>query len=454
MNRFAISFCSLFLALLFLAPLFLAPPSLVAAGAPAADSERFWPQWRGPLANGVAPHADPPLTWSETENVRWKVPVPGRGHGSPVVWGDRVFLLTAVASDPGDEGGVTPAGPLRFVVLAVDRRTGATLWERTAAEEVPHEGTHPDGSWASASAVTDGELVVAYFGSRGLHAYDMNGEPLWSRDFGDMATRRGFGEGSSPLLAGDLVVVNWDHEGDSFLVALDKRDGREVWRRERDEITSWATPLLVAEGGRQQVVVNATGRVRGYDLETGEPLWEAGGQTVNVVPSPVHGAGLVYATSGFRGSALKAIRVAGARGDLTGGDAVVWSHDRDTPYVPSPLLYGDRLYILKVNSGILTSLDAATGEVRFGPERLPGVEGVYASPVGAAGRVYVVGRGGDTVVLRHGDAFEVLATNHLDDTFTASPALVDGEIFLRGFEHLYCLAEDPSPAAGQPPVAD
>jgi len=309
-----------------------------------------------------------------------------------------------------------------------------------AREETPHEGTHADGSWASASAVTDGEVLVASFGSRGLYAYDLAGDLLWSKDLGDMTTRLGFGEGSSPALAAGTLVVNWDHEGDSFIVALDARDGRELWRRQRDEATSWATPLVVDHAGRRQVVVNATGRVRGYDLATGELLWQAGGQTVNVIPSPVEGGGVVYATSGFRGSALKAIRLAAASGDVTDGAAVIWSHDRDTPYVPSPLLYDDQLYFLKVNSGILTSLDATTGAVRFGPERLPGIDGIYASPVGAAGRVYLLGRSGTTIVLRHGPEFQVLAENDLDDDFSASPALAGREIFLRGARHLYCIA--------------
>jgi outer membrane protein assembly factor BamB len=412
---------------------------------PVPERERYWSQWRGPLATGVAPHADPPLRWSETDNIRWKVPIPGRGSASPVVWGDQVFVLTAIGEGARGEGpraGVVPQGPVRFVVLSIDRQSGRVLWERTAREEVPHEGTHPDGTWASPSPVTDGEVVLAHFGSRGLYAYDLEGRLLWQKDFGDMKTRLGFGEGSSPALSGDVVVVNWDHEGDSFLAALDRRTGRELWRRDRDEVTSWSTPLVVEAGGSAQVVVSATGRVRGYDLGTGKELWEAGGMTVNSIPSPVYGNGMLYAMSGFRGNAARAIRLEGAKGDLTGTDAVVWSYDRDTPYVPSPLLYGDSLYFLKTNSGILTSLDARTGEVRYGPERLPGVQGVYASPVGASDRVYVTGRDGRTVVLRHGPKLEVVAENVLDDGFDASASLVDGELFLRGRKSLYCLAEE------------
>ncbi len=310
---------------------------LVVGASPAIDDA--WPQWRGPLGSGVAPAADPPLTWSEQENVRWKAAIPGRGHGAPIVWGDKVFVQTAVpveqesAAPPvAEEGrrrrGVTPGGPVRWTVMALDRVTGAVAWERVAREETPHEGTHADGSWASASAATDGDVLIAHFGSQGLYAYDLAGVLLWSKDLGDMTTRHSFGEGSSPTLAGNTLVVNWDHEGESFIVALDKNDGRELWRRERDEVTSWATPLVVEHDGRLQVVVSATGRVRSYDLATGDVVWEAGGQTVNVIPSPVHRDGLVYAMSGFRGSTLQAIRLAGAQGDVTDSEAVVWSHER------------------------------------------------------------------------------------------------------------------------------
>lgn len=424
----------------------------LAATAAADTADRHWPQWRGPGGDGVAPHGDPPVTWSETANLRYKVEIPGEGHASPVIWGDRIYLLSAVdagappAGSPpertGRFGGVAPDRELRFVVLALDRATGRVVWERTALTTRPHEGTHPDGSWAAASALTDGRRVWAFFGSRGLYCYDREGDLLWQRDLGDMATRNAFGEGSSPVLAGDTLVINWDHEGASFIVALDAATGEERWRQPRDEITSWATPLVVEVEGRRQVVVNATAKVRSYDLTTGVEVWEVGGMTVNVIPSPVSADGLLFVTSGFRGNALKAIRLAGARGDLTGTPAVVWSHDRDTPYVPSPLLYDGVLYLLKHNSGILTALEAATGKVLYGPRRLEGIEGVYASPVGAAGRVYVVGRNGATVVLAAGPEPKVLAVNRLDDHFAASPAVAGGEIYLRGRRHLYALAAE------------
>jgi outer membrane protein assembly factor BamB len=439
-------------------PLFALLLPLLPGLAPAASTEtadRHWPQWRGPDGNGVAPHGDPPVAWSETSNLRYKVAIPGQGHASPVVWGDRIYLLTAVdAEEPpvrraeaaGEAPrGVAPDRDLRFVVVALDRATGRVDWERTAIRARPHEGTHTDGSWAAASALTDGARVWAFFGSRGIYCYDRDGSLLWRRDLGDMETRLGFGEGASPALAGDTLVVNWDHEGASFIVALDAATGEERWRAPRDEPTSWSTPLVVEVEGRRQAVVNATGRVRAYDLATGAVVWEVGGMTVNAIPSPVSAEGLLFVTSGFRGNALKAIRLAGARGDLAGTPAEVWSYDRDTPYVPSPLLYDGVLYILKHNTGVLTALDARTGKPLYGPERLAGIEGVYASPVGAAGRVYVVGRNGATAVLKAGPEPTVLAVNRLDDRFDASPAIAGRELYLRGRRHLYALAEPAPP---------
>ena len=424
--------------------------TLIAAVAPAVAVN--WPQWRGPEGNGVAPEGRPPVTFSESENLSWKVEIPGYGHASPVVWEDKVFILTAVETverppdEPPAEGEqrrrrmIVPAGPVRFVVLALDRATGDTLWERTAIEAVPHEGTHPDGTWASASAVTDGEVLLAQFGSRGLFAYDLEGNGLWSVDLGDMQTRNGFGEGSSPALWGDSVVVTWDHEGDSFIVVLDRDTGTERWRRMRDEPTSWSTPVVIEVNGSPQVIASATERVRGYDLQSGDVVWEASGMTLNTIPTPAYSDGVLYAMSGFRGNNLLAIELAEAKGDITGSASIRWSYDRDTPYVPSPLLYDGVLYMLKGNSGILTAFDAAAGDVLYGPERLPGVEGVYASPVGAAGRVYVAGRDGTVVVLAAGSEMRVLAENTLDEGFDASPAIAGDELFLRGRTHLYRFA--------------
>jgi len=252
-----------------------------------------------------------------------------------------------------------------------------------------------------------------------------------------MMTRFGLGEGSSPVLHGDHLVVNWDHEGPSFLVALDKRTGKELWRRDRDEVTSWSTPLVVEQNGRAQVIISATKRIRSYDLETGDLIWEAAGMTTNTIPTPVYQDGVVYAASGFRGNALVAVRLAGASGDVTGTDAVIWSLGEDTPYVPSPLLYDDTLYFLKRNSGVLTCVDPINGQRHYAPQRLKKVANVYASPVGAQDRVYIAGRDGHTAVLRRGVSYEVLAINELSEGVDASLAIVGDAIYLRGSKHLY-----------------
>ena len=414
-----------------------------------------WLQWRGPLGTGEAPAANPPVEWSESQNIRWKVEIPGHGSATPLVWRDRVFVVTAIpVGESGTRDGffqglvrrfvgtVGATETHRYVVLAIDRRDGRVLWERVAREEAPHEGRHRTGSWASPSAVTDGDVLCAFFGSRGLYCYDMEGRLLWDHDFGDMNIRLGFGEGASPALHGNTIVVNWDHEDQSFIVALDKRTGEERWRTERDEGTSWATPLIVEHEGRAQVVTSATSRVRSYDLETGELLWDGVGVTSNAIPSPVAADGLVYLTSGYRGSQLYAIQLDTAKGDITGTSAVVWSLDKDTPYVPSPLLHDGVLYVIKSNNGILSTYDAPTGRPLYGPERLPGIRSVYASPVAAGGRVYIPSRDGTTLVIAAGPTFEVLAANMLEDGFDASPAVADGEIYLRGQRYLYCIAVD------------
>ena len=404
---------------------------LSAPSAESADRDRFWPQWRGPLGTGAAaPDADPPTEWSETKNVKWKVEVPGLGSGTPVVWGDTIYVTTAVPTGAA-------SGPHRFTLLAIGRKDGKTLWQKALREEVPHEGHHATNTFASASALTDGEHVYAFFGSRGLYALDLKGNVKWEKDLGDMNIKMGFGEAASPALHGDRLVVNWDHEGESFIVALDKRTGKEIWRVPREEKTSWSTPLVVEHAGRAQVITSATSRVRSYDLATGELVWQATGMTANAIPTPVHADGIVYLTSGFRGNALLAVKLADAKGDITNTPAVIWRYDRDTPYVPSPLLYGDALYFLKSNSGVLSAFEAKTGKKLYGEQRLEGVPNVYASPVGAGGRIYIAGRDGAVAVVQQGPEFKLLATNRLDDGFDASPVAVGDELYLRGRKHLY-----------------
>jgi outer membrane protein assembly factor BamB len=411
-------------------------------------AERYWGQWRGPHSTGVSKTADPPLEWSETKNIKWKVEIPGRGNASPVVWGDRVYLMTAVpVGITGDaqhqpRGGVQPRVAHRFVVMALARSDGRVVWERTVREEPPHEGSHTDnGTWASSSVVTDGVHLFANFESKGLYAFDMEGKVVWEKDLGDKRMRNQFGEGSTPALHGNRLVLVWDQQGgQSFVVTFDKRTGEEIWRANRKEIDTWATPLVVESGGRAQVIVSGRDVLVSYDLETGNVVWQSAGLTMNAIPSPVYGDGMVFATAGFQGNNLKAIRIDGAKGDITGTPSIVWEVNRDTPYVPSPLLYDGILYILRSNNGILSAFDAKTGKPHYAaPQRLAGVPNVFASPVGASGRIYIAGREGTTVVIRNSPTLEVLSTNVLDDGFDASPALVDREIYLRGNKYLYCV---------------
>jgi len=412
------------------------------------SAHRFWGQWRGADATGVSTTAEPPLEWSESKNVRWKIEIPGRGSSSPVVWGDRVYLMTAIPAgitgpaQHAPRGGIQPRIPHRFVVMAINRKDGKIAWEKTVREEPPHEGSHVDnGTYASSSAATDGEHLIAFFESKGIFAFDMEGTLLWEKDLGDKKMRNQFGEGSTPALYRDRLVIVWDQQGgQSFVVALNKKTGEELWRVNRTEIDTWATPLVVEHEGRAQVIVPGMNRLKSYDLENGEVVWESAGLTMNPIPSPVYADGMVFATSGFQGNNLKAIRLAGAKGDITNTPSIVWSLDRDTPYVPSPILYDGILYILKTNNGILSAFDAKTGKPHYQNQRLVAVPNVFASPVGASGRVYFPGREGTTLVIKNSPTFEVLATNVLEDGFDASPALVDKEIYLRGHKFLYCIA--------------
>ncbi len=454
-----------------------------------------WPRWRGPDGNGVAPDANPPSKWSETENIKWKVKIPGRGSATPIVLGDKVFVVSAIPVEgkapapetpapkppgtalndtdrllaatgnllvqapppppaageeprrrrPGGGGGggraEAPSSAQRFVVMALDRNTGKTIWEKTAREQVPHEGHHRDGTFASGSPVTDGEHLYVSFGSFGLYCYDLKGELKWEKDLGDMRTRNAFGEGSSPVVHGDTLVINWDHEGDDFIVAFDKRTGKELWRKQRDEPTNWSTPVVLEHEGRTQLIVSATNKIRSYDLKTGDQFWECGGMTTNVIPTPVSGFGMVYAISGFRGASLLAIKL-GAKGTIDNTDAIAWKHGKSTPYVPSPVLAGERLYFFSGNTGVLSCFNAKTGQPYYEATRVNDLGGgVYASPVAVADRVFLTGRDGKSVVIKNADAFEVLASNKLDDRIDASPAISGRDMFMRGSEHLYCIAE-------------
>ena len=418
------------------------------------DPAKQWANWRGPLGTGASPDSVPPIEWSEEKNIRWKTALPGKGHSTPVIWGDRIFLTSAAAfgeakeeeheHSDGDHDNLNPEFQQRSVVLAINRDDGSILWEKIVDEERPHESTHVTGSWASCSPVTDGEYVIASFGSRGIYCLDIRGELAWKKDLGDMKVKHGHGEGSSPALHGDTVVINWDHEGDSFAVALDKHTGKEIWRAARDEVSSWSTPLIIEEAGRPQAVIAATTRVRSYDLATGKVIWECGGLSNNVVASPVAADGFLYAASSYEFQSMFAIRLEGASGDLTGTTAVTWKIDRHTPYVPSPLLYQGKLFFIRHLQAFLSCLEAKTGTPIFGPRRLPGFQMIYSSPVGAGGKVYVMSRNGVMLVIKSDGDYALVAANQLEDSFSASPAIIADELFLRGERHLYCVSEKKS----------
>lgn len=395
-----------------------------------------WGHWRGPTGNGAALEGQPPTEWSSTKNVKWKIAIPGRGSSSPVVWDNKVFITTAVPVDSNNRN-----GKLAFEILCLNRANGDIVWKKTAVEAKPHEGTHQTNGYASASPCTDGQHVYAHFGSRGLYCYTMDGEFVWKRDdLGSMKIRNSFGEGSSPTIADDKILIPWDHEGGSALYALNKLTGQTIWKTDRDETTNWATPLVVDNNGKKQVVTNGQKFARGYDLETGKELWRCGGQTERPVASPVAEKGLVFVGSGHKGSFLGAFHLDG-KGDIKGTKNVAWTIDRDTPDIGSPLLSSGRIYFHKGKSGQLSCVDAATGKPFYMGNRIPGLDTIYASPVAAGGHVYLSSRNGKISVIKDSSELNIVATNDMGETVDATPAPVDNELFIRGENHLFCIAE-------------
>lgn len=402
-----------------------------------------WGHWRGPLGNGTAPNAKPPLTWDDNTNVAWKTPVPGRGSSTPVVWGDRVFVLTAIdtgrkadpkdvpKADPKFQKRTTPPGTYyQFVVLCVDRKSGSILWQKTAAERVPHEGHHDSHSYAAGSPMTDGKRLYVSFGSFGVYCYDFDGNLLWSKEMPRLETRLGWGEASTPVVHEGKVYLTWDQEGPSFLTALEAATGKTIWKTDRDEVSSWATPLVVKNKGVTQLLLPGTKKVRSYDAATGKELWTHDGLTVNCIPSPVIKDGVAFIMSGYG-------KAAGGAYTLDGKQ--LWKFEQGTPYVPSPVLVGDRLWFTLANNAFVSCVDAASGKVLIDRARLAALKTLYASPVAADGRIYIVDREGTAVVLRQSDKLEVLATNRLGEGVDASPVLVGKQLLLRGEKHLWCI---------------
>ncbi|MEW6128957.1 MAG: PQQ-binding-like beta-propeller repeat protein [Acidobacteriota bacterium] len=432
--------------------------SLINASVIADNQQAHWPEWRGPSFNGMA-RGDAPTSWDETKNIKWKASIPGRGHSTPIIWGDKIFLTTATptgktpppapeAGGQGRRGGLSGGGAMaqvehKFEVLCLNRKTGKILWQKTARVATPHEGYHRMyGSFASNSPVTDGKYVYVSFGSRGVYCFDMNGKLIWEKDLGvQMRMRLQFGEGTAPALDKDKLILTFDHEAGSFIVALDKQTGKELWRVSRDEISAWSVPLIIEYGGRRQIIVAASKKVRSYDAQTGKVIWECAGLGSNVIPAPIFYNGVVYVMSGHRDPKLMAIKL-GKEGDLTGTDAVLWTHTRGMSYTASPVLHDGKLYVL-TDGGQVSCFNVATGEPYFQQVRLPRPYNFKASPVGANGKLYLASEDGEVIILKMTDKLEVLTTNKLEDQmFIASPVIVDGELFLRSQNTLYCISEN------------
>jgi outer membrane protein assembly factor BamB len=420
------------------------------AQAKAPDFVTNWPEWRGLYNTGAVNGGNTPVEFSETKNVKWKTEIPGKGHATPIIWGNQIIIQTAVPTDKKvEKTDASPANPMsptqtdlvhQFTVISVDKNSGKINWKTVVKEELPTERTHELGSWASNSPVTDGENIYAFFGSRGLYCLDFSGKVKWERNFGKMEIIASFGEGSSPAVYKDKIFVQWDHQQKSYLYALDKKTGKEAWTAEREEITSWATPLVVEVNGKAQVITSATNKVRSYDAETGQVIWECTGMTRNVIPNPMYADGILYLMSGFRGNAIKAIDLAKAKGDITGTAAILWEYNQDASYTPSPVLMDGKLYFLKGNNGILTCLNAKDGKVIYSNQKIDGITNIFSSPTGNKDKIYVAATNQVSVV-KAGTEFSVLAKNTLDDTFEASPIVVGNDLFLRGAKSLYCISE-------------
>ena len=437
-------------------PLALALALGLAALSPAADvppSDR-WPGWRGD-GRGVAKGARVPLEWSPDKNVLWKAELPGRGHSSPIVWGDRVFVTSAIEGEvvPGAKAMPHVAEGQQFVhpeavgadrrhtlkLLALDARTGRVVWERTAWEGTPVDSRHRKASFASPTAVTDGERVYAYFGSEGLYAYDFDGTPAWKFDPGVVGTM-GVGVGTSPVLYKNLVILLCDEDNGekSYLVGLDRRTGKQVWRAPRRIEVSWATPIVVSAGGRDELVTAGNQLIQAYDPATGRELWRMKGLESNAVTSPLVGDGVVVLSSGYPSKISVAVRPGGS-GDVTDGPNVLWRYAKGSAYVPSPILYDGHVYLV-TDKGLITCLDARTGEVRYEGARPPAPASVMASPVAVDGHLLLMSQDGDTFVVKAGPRFELVRTNPLGEPISASAAVAGGRLFIRGERHLFAIA--------------
>ena len=424
------------------------------ASTPAPVADENWPQWRGPEGAGIG-RGTYPDTWSATSHIAWKTPVAGRGHSSPVIWGNRIFLTTSIeggeipgrkAPDhlgfdlkPGyfheDSVGVDYAYTLK--VLAVDAGTGRLVWEKTVHDGPVYDNRHRKNTYASATVATDGQMVYASFESEGFYAFDVDGNLKWKVSFGGMA-KAGLGPGTSPILFEKLVILQGDQEmgTGSFIVALDRTTGKEVWKTSRENRRSWATPLLVQAGGRTELVASGAEAVVAYDPATGKELWRTDGTRSHPIPSFVQGDGLVFATAGSQQKVALAIQP--GPGAANGAARVVWRYNKGTAYVPSPIYYNGYLYLM-TDSGIVTCLDPKTGTIVYEGGRVPVPATFTASPVAFGDKILFTSEDGDTFVVRAGPKHEVIRTNSLEEPVFASPALANGMIFIRGERHLFAI---------------
>jgi outer membrane protein assembly factor BamB len=433
-----------------LSALFLSP-----AGS-AAPADTQWAQWRGPEGRGIGAPGTYPTEWSATRNIAWKSPVPGRGHSSPVVWGDRVFVTTSIEGRPApgnkapdhlgydlkpgylhpDSVGADHEYTLK--VLAFDARSGALLWERTAYDGVMYDNRHRKNTYASPTPVTDGTLVYAYFEAAGVYAFDFNGKPVWKSDALGRIAKGGMGPGTSPIVFENLLIVQADQEmgAGSAIVALDKRTGRQIWRTERTTRRSWATPLVVRTAGRTELVASGAEMVVAYEPLTGKELWRSKGVESHPIPSAVAGHGLIFLTAGSQAKRAMALRPGGT-GDVT-ADAIAWTYRKGTAYVPSPILYGDYLYLM-TDAGLVTCLDALTGTVKYEGGRPPVPATFTASVVAFGDRLLMTSEDGDTFMLKPGPTHEIVGTNPLNEPVYASLALAGNTIYIRGAQNLYAI---------------
>lgn len=404
-----------------------------------------WPQWRGPDSNGVSAETKLPVEWSPTKNITWKTPVPGRGRSSPVVWGDRIFLTTDIEGEKID--GLKPpvhklgndvfrhpdstgmAVKHKLDVLCFERKTGKLLWQKTAYEGTVFDERHRSGSYAAPTPVTDGRAVYAYFGAEGLYAFDFNGKLLWKFDPGKIQTI-GMGPGTSPVLDGDLIILQCDSSDDkSKILALNKRNGELVWKTERKTNVTWSTPLLVGKA----LITTANDMVVAYDSKTGRELWKGRGVKGNAVPSPVSGNGIVVVSAGYPDKYAYAFKA--------GGDGKpIWEYTKGTAYVPSPIFYGDYVYLV-TDRALLTCLDAKTGVVKYEGKRPPAPVTMAGSPVAFAGKILLTSEDGDTYVIKAGPDFGVIRTNSIGEPVLSSPAIANGMIVIRGKDHLFAIAQ-------------